>query len=204
MIATQETDMFNGYRSAAAAVAATALVLLAGCSGGDDKTATTAPPASPAPSAAASSAAAADPGAGPADIVKEADLRQFTATMPAPKGAPAGGIWSEPLPAGPGHEFVNYLDKGGKGYVSVRFQDCRDPQAQAKKDAYGWCSYKPIGKIKGYDLSVNDDPTSPVRILKVNHVTILVDVWVGFDETFKGKDVEAFIATLDLDTLSKM
>jgi hypothetical protein len=202
MIATQETDMFKGYRSAAAAVAATALVLLAGCSGGDDKTDTTAPPASAAASAAASTAAA-DPGAAPADIVKEADLRMFTATMPAPKGAPAGGIWSEPLPAGPGHEFVNYLDKDSKGYVSVTFQDCRDPKVQAKKDAWEWCFYKPIGKIKGYDLSVNDDPTSPIRVLKVNHVTILVNVWVGFD-TFTGKDVEAFIATLDLDTLSKM
>ena len=33
---------------------------------------------------------------------------------------------------------------------------------------------------------------------------LLCIVWVGFDETFKGADVESFIKTLDLATLAKM
>src|SRR4051812_41151558 len=192
--------MFKGYRSAAAAL--TAALLLAGCSKADDPADTAAPPPSTPPSAAAS-ATPAPAGTDPADIVKEADLRAFTAAMPAPKGAPQGGIWSEPLPAGPGHEFVNYM-KGSQGFVSVQFRDCRSAAVQARKDSYSWCFGQPTGKIKGYPMSVLPDPTSPARVLTVNHVTILVDVWVGFDDKFTGKDVEAFIATLDLAGLAKM
>ncbi|WP_426514237.1 hypothetical protein ACPPVO_28600 [Dactylosporangium sp. McL0621] len=175
-------------------------VLAAGCS----EPAVHPDPAAPAPSSAAPVASSIAPGAAPADIVKQADLQAFAFAMPVPKGAPAGGAWTEPLAGDEGNEFVNYLDKSKKGYLTVRLLDCRIPAAQSNNKSYGWCFLTPKGKLKGYPLAVFDDPTSPVRVVTAGHVTVFVDVWVGFDETFKGPDVEAFISSLDLDKLAKL
>ncbi|MER7283648.1 hypothetical protein ABT369_55430 [Dactylosporangium sp. NPDC000244] len=193
--------MFRPYRTLATVLAASAF--LAGCSGSDEPK--TAAPAAPA--GAPSSAAPADsaPGATPpVDIVKGADLQAFAFAMPAPKGAQAGGSWQEPLPNQEGNEFVNYIDTSKKGYLSVKLIDCRIPVVQANRQSFGQCTRPPTGKIKGYpSATLDDDPAYPARVVVAGRVTVLVDVWVGFEQ-FTGKDVENFIASLDLARLAKM
>ncbi|MFI5907895.1 hypothetical protein [Dactylosporangium sp. NPDC051541] len=186
------------YRPVAAALIA--LTVLAGCSGQDDPV-TTSAAASTSPSP---SPTPADLPSTPADIISMDSLVKFAAAMPAPKGAPAGGKWTEALPPSEGREFVNYM-VGSQGYVSVQFADCRLPAVQAKKSDYKWCFLTPKSKVKGFNVAtLDDDPDYPARVVTAGHATLLVNVWVGFDDKFKGADVEAFIAALDLAKLSKL
>jgi hypothetical protein len=146
---------------------------------------------------------------GGGSLVKGSDLVEFTISMPVPKGAPPGGTWSDVTPGEDGHVRVFYLDKNGKGYVSVGLLDCRMAAVRAAKGTadqamYPECFTKPTRTLKGYPLILPDDPKFAYRSLVVNHVTVSVGVGQGFEDMFKAADVEEFIGTLDLDTLAKL
>jgi hypothetical protein len=201
MIVTGDGMTYRRY-SAVLVLAVLAVLGVAGCA--KDNGQHEAPAASPAPPV--SPPAAADNGS----LVKLSDLVEYTISMPAPKGAPPGGIWSEAMAGEDGREYVNYLDKNGKGYVSVDFIDCRMPAVQAVKDKPGEqgefaeCFKKPTRTLKGYPMILPDDPTFAYRALVVNHVLVGVGVSQSFENMFKAADVEEFIGILDLDTLAKL
>src|SRR5690348_7123596 len=98
---------------------------------------------------------AAGPSAGGSPAKLEA-LVEYTLTLPEPKGAPPGGIWSDVRAGEDGFESVYYTDKAGQGYVGVTLLDCRLPRVQAQKanpkDDAVPCFGKPNGRIKGYPL----------------------------------------------------
>jgi hypothetical protein len=203
MIAAGDVMTYRQY-SAGVVLATVALLGIAGC-GEPTGTPTVNGPPSPAVSASVP-AGTADGG-----LVKGSDLVEFTMTMPVPKGAPAGGIWSEIMAGEDGRENVYYVDKNGKGYVSVDFLDCRMPAVQAVKDKpvrdqgdFGECFKKPTKTLKGYPMILPDEPDFAFRTLVVNHVYVLVGVDLPFDQKFKAVDVEEFLGTLDLDTLAKL
>ena len=135
-------------------------------------------------------------------------LVEYTLTLPEPKGAPSGGIWSDVRAGEDGFESVYYTDKAGKGYVGVTLLDCRLPRIQAQKanpkdDALP-CFGKQNGQIKGYPLFYGPDPNYPFRALTVNHISIQVTVDLKFQSTFTTADEEQFLATMDLDSLAKL
>lgn len=182
-----------------AAITALALLGSTGCAKSSNV------PAADPPNAAGPSGSNGNASGSPAKL--EA-LVEYTLSLPEPKGAPSGGIWSDVRAGEDGFESVYYTDKAGEGYVGVTLLDCRLPRIQAQKanpkdDALP-CFGKPNGQIKGYPLFYGPDPNYPFRALTANHISIQVTVALGFQSKFTTADEEQFLATMDLDTLAKL
>lgn len=171
----------------------------------------TPPPAAPAagaPAAGAPAAGAPAAAAGDNGVVPVATLAAIT--LPAPKGAPASGMWLQASAGGDGDRLVNFVD-GNDYWYTVRFIDCRAPMVKefASKPAgergdIAYCFDTPTGKLKDYPLFTPKDPADTLRVIKVGHLTMLASIGAAGEGKLKGSDVEAFLESVDLASIAKL
>jgi len=167
---------------------------------GSPATAGSAAPTPPTPAAATPPAAG-----GNTAVVPSATLEALT--LPAPKGAPAKGIWSSATAGGDGDRATNFMD-GNDLWVSVRFLDCNLPMVKdaatkpaAERGDFAFCFDKPTGMLKDYPLF---SPSDSLRVVKVGHLVIIVGLGVVSEGKITAADLEAFIGSLDLAAIAKL
>lgn len=153
------------------------------------------PPATPpaTPPAAQPPAAV---GSGP--VVPGAKLEELD--FPAPKGAPAKGIWSAATPTEDGNRSANFVD-GSDGWMGLHLLDCNLPKAKEGGDDFKPCTAAPTGKIKNYPLFA---PSDVARVVKAGHVLVIATASGLHMDKVKGPELEEFLASVDLDAIAKL
>jgi hypothetical protein len=182
-------------RAAAAGLA----VLLVGGVVGCGKSATPAPTTA-GPGAAGAGSASPGAAAGSGSIVPGAKLAAID--LPDPHGAPPKGSWTDARPIEDGLRDANYL-VGDDLWVGIAFIDCNLPRSQeeAKKPDTGEhsCVTDSQTKIKGYPVYETSDIA---RTMKIGHLLILTVVSGTKMDTLTVKDLEAFLASIDVAAIA--
>ena len=140
--------------------------------------------------------------AGNTGIVPSATLEAIA--LPAPRGAPAKGMWSAATAGDDGERMANFVD-GNDYWVSVELLDCNLPRVKdsAGKPGgeYTFCFDKASATLKGYPLFKTSDSQ---RVVKVGHLAILASLGVAGEAKLTAADLEAFLESLDLASLAKL
>jgi hypothetical protein len=167
-------------------------VLLLGGVVGCGKTATPGPTTTAGPGTAA----------GSAPVVPGAKLAAID--LPDPHGAPPKGSWTDARPIEDGSRQANYLT-GDDLWVGIYFLDCNLPKVKedsVKQDsAEHSCVTDSSAKIKGYPLYNTSDIG---RTLKVGHLLIITVVSGTKMDKLTVKDLEAFLASIDLAAIAAL
>jgi len=174
-------------RVAAAGLAVLLLGSVVGCA----KSATSAPKAA-GPGTAA--------GSGP--IVPGAKLAAID--LPDPPGAPPKGSWIDAAAIEDGDRRANY-EVADTGWVGIDFLDCSLPRvkeaAQQQDSVEHSCVADTTAKINGYPLFNTSDIS---RTLKVGHLLIITAVAGTAMDKLTVKDLEAFLASIDLAAIAAL
>jgi hypothetical protein len=158
----------------------------------------TPPAADPTPAAPAAPAT-------PGPVVgweKMADIQ-----LPTPKGVPEKGMWSAGKATKDGDRLDNFVD-GSDYWISMRMLDCNLPMVQeaATKSAderglLDYCFATPTGKLKDFPLIAKNDS---VRAVKAGHVVLIASLGAAGEGKLKAADLEAYLESLDLASISKL
>jgi hypothetical protein len=131
--------------------------------------------------------------------------------LPVPANAPAGSTWRTIIDAKDGYRQVGLRsDTDKEDWLGVELFDCNSENAKKQiaypphqRGIYAACVDKPLGKIKGYDMYYEPD-FDGTRTVKAGRLLIYVTGGLGGLGKVQNSDLEAFLASLDLDGLAQL